>query len=482
VFYLQSHYATEENLQGIMIKKSIYNICISAALLYLSQGLQAQPLGIKEALGTATANYESIKAKSSYVQASTARLAQARRSYAPNLVLSAQQDYGTVNGQNGPLYGFGGYGVASSGLPLPGQNWNAGFGALYLANFNWEFFSFGRVRGRIKIATGMLQTDSADLAQELFQHQVKVAAAYLNLLAAQRITRTQERNLERALVFKTMAVSRAGNGLIAGVDSSLAAAEVSNARIALIRAKDTEQEHASKLAVLMGIQATDFVLDTTFLSRVPVSVFSSVSFREQEHPLLRFLQSRTLLSNEQTRMLRRQYYPSFSLFAVMQGRGSGFEAGYTQDQTKFTRNYAAGITPTRANYLLGVGMNWNIMSVLQHESQVRAQKFVTEGLQHEYELARQQLLAQQALAEQKLRNAMDAYNEAPQQVRSAMDAYTQKNVMYSNGLTTIVDVTQAMYALTRAETDREIAYTNVWQALLMKAAATGDMGIFINEF
>jgi hypothetical protein len=39
-----------------------------------------------------------------------------------------------------------------------------------------------------------------------------------------------------------------------------------------------------------------------------------------------------------------------------------------------------------------------------------------------------------------------------------------------------------MYTLNRAETDRDIAYNNVWQALLLKAAAAGDPSIFMNEF
>ena len=58
----------------------------------------------------------------------------------------------------------------------------------------------------------------------------------------------------------------------------------------------------------------------------------------------------------------------------------------------------------------------------------------------------------------------------------------QKSVLYRNGLTNMVDVTQALYALNRAETDRAIAYNNVWQALLLKAAATGDFALFFNEF
>jgi len=57
----------------------------------------------------------------------------------------------------------------------------------------------------------------------------------------------------------------------------------------------------------------------------------------------------------------------------------------------------------------------------------------------------------------------------------------QKTVLYKNGLTNIVDVQQALYNLNRAETDMSVAYINVWQALLLKAAASGDFDLFIKQ-
>ena len=78
--------------------------------------------------------------------------------------------------------------------------------------------------------------------------------------------------------------------------------------------------------------------------------------------------------------------------------------------------------------------------------------------------------------------AMANFREAPVQMKAASDAYLQKSVLYKNGLTDIVDVTQALYALNRAETDKEISNNSIWQALLLKAAASGDFGLFINEF
>jgi outer membrane protein TolC len=438
-------------------------------------------LTLKEAVNTALNNYGTIKAKNNYANASKSTIQQAKREYLPNFSLSAQQDYGTINGQNGPQYGLGGLGTASSGPALDQQNWNAAFGALYLANINWDFFTFGRIRERIKVADASYQRDKNDLEQEKFQQEIRVSAAYLNLLAAQRLTKSQQKNLDRAITFKNTATIRAKNGLNAGVDSSFAAAEVSSAKIALTKARDLEQEQANRLGVLMGLSATAYNLDTASISRIPVDLLNDTTIKTS-HPLLRFYQNRLDVSNQQISYFHKLYYPTFSFFGVMQGRGSGFGSGYALNQTAFTTSYTDGINPTRANYLIGIGMTWNLSSLLKNRPQVRAQEYISAGLKNEYELVDQQLKAQLLLADAKLKNALDNYREAPIQVKAAADAYVQKSTLYRNGLTTLVDLTQSIFALNRAETDRDIAYTNVWQALLLKSAALGNYDIFINEF
>jgi outer membrane protein TolC len=450
--------------------------------LFIGAGiLNAQTLSLKDAVNTALTNYDLLKAKGNYVHASEESVKQSKRDYLPNLSLSAQNDYGTINGQNGPSYGLGGLAVASSGPALDKQNWNAAFGSLYLANVNWDFFTFGRIKEKIKVAQTVLNRDKKDLEQERFQQEIRVSAAYLNLLAAQRLTLSQKRNLDRALVFQNTAVLRAKNGLIAGVDSSLAKAEVSNARISLTKAKDLEQEQANKLGVLMGVTAVNFSIDTASITRIPAQ-YGADTLITNNHPVLNYYKNRVDVSNEQTNYYKRSYYPTFSLFGVMQGRGSGFSSAYAQNQTAFTQSYADGVNPTRGNYLFGVGMVWNLTSIARTHPQVRAQEYISRGLQDEYELVNKQLQAQLALSDTKLKNAIDNYKEAPIQVKAASDAYLQKSTLYKNGLTTMVDLTQALYTLNRAETDRDIAYNNVWQALLLKSAALGNYDLFINEF
>ena len=103
-------------------------------------------------------------------------------------------------------------------------------------------------------------------------------------------------------------------------------------------------------------------------------------------------------------------------------------------------------------------------------------------MQDEYDLVNQQINAQLQLSDVKIKNALRIYNETPVQIKAATDAYIQKSVLYKNGLTNLVDLTQTLYVLVRAETDRDIAYNNVWQALLLKAASSGDFSIFENQF
>jgi outer membrane protein TolC len=451
-------------------------------LLFSVSASFAQTLSLKDAIKIGLENYGSVKAKSNYANASKETLKQANRDYLPNLNLSAQQDYGTINGQNGALYGFNGLGTASSGPALPEQNWNAAFGALYLVNMNWDFFTFGKIKQKINLAKVEVKSREYDLQQEKFQQEIKISAAYLNLLASQRLLISQQKNLKRAVVFKNTAVARVKNGLLAGVDSTLATAEVSRAKIALNQAKDFVKEKNSKLVILMGVPTQDFVPDTLFVNQIPREMIQPTESNDSLHPALQYYKTKIDYSNQQLQLYKRSYYPTMSMFGVLQTRASGFNSNYVTDQTSFNRNYIDGISPDRTNYLVGIGITWNLTTPFRASKQVSAQKFISQGLQDEYNQIDTELKAQLQLADAKIKITMDNYAEAPIQVNAAAQAYLQKSTLYKNGLTTLTDITQTLYTLNRAEIDRDIVNNNVWQSFLLKAAATGNFDLFINEF
>ncbi len=443
---------------------------------------QQKVLTMKDAEQAAQTNYASIKAKMNQLNASKAFLTETKNEYLPDLTFSGQQDYGTVNSQFGPSYGYKGLSASSSGPALANQNWNAGFGALYLANVNWDFFAFGRSVEKVKVQKTVVSRDETDLAQEQFQHQVRVAAAYLDLLAAQQLAKAQEDNLNRTIDLQKVVVARVKNGLNPGVDSSQANAEVSNARIALSNAQQTVLDQSNQLTIYLGLPHQTFLLDSVFVSKAPANVDPQSSLNLDNHPLLQYYRNRIGVSDEQSKYLNTFNYPTFTLFGVYQGRGSGFGTGYALDQSAYTSGYGSGVEPTRFNYLLGIGVTWDFTNLFRVSNTVKAQKFTTEQYRNEYELVSQQLHNQASLAETRIATALKNYHEVPIEVKAASDAYLQKYTLYKNGLANIVDLTQALYTLNRAEVDKDIAYNNLWQALLYKSASIGDFSIFINNF
>ncbi|EPR71709.1 TolC family protein [Cyclobacterium qasimii] len=441
----------------------------------------SQDLSLKEAINIGIDNYGYIKSKSKYASASEETLKQTKREYLPNLNLSAQQSYGSVNGQYGSFYGMVGN-VAASGPTLPEQNWNAAFGAQYLSNVNWDFFTFGKTKEKINLEKMNVKIQVNDLEQEKFQLKIKISAAYLNLLASQRLLISQQRNLDRAEVFLTTATARVRNGLQAGVDSTLATAEVSKAKIALNLARNMVKEQNNQLVDLMGVATQDFVADTLFLSQIPTQFLKDYSDTEGQHPTLKYFQTKVDYSEQQVKLSKRFYYPTMSLFGVLQSRASGFGTNYSVDQSAFSRNYWDGINPDRTNFLIGAGISWNLTAPFRMKKQVSAQKLIAQGVQEEYNQVDREIKSQLSLADEKIKIALANYAEAPTQVKAASQAYLQKMTLYKNGLTTLTDLTQTMYILNRAEIDRDIVNSNVWQSFLIKVAATGDFELFINEF
>ncbi|MEP7375413.1 MAG: TolC family protein [Chitinophagaceae bacterium] len=432
---------------------------------------------LSEAISTGINNYQGIQARRNYLNASSALVQDAKNRYLPNVIASMQQAYGTVNGQYGPVIAAEGMGIASAGPISPSQRWDAAFGGLYLINTNWEVFTFGRAKSGIVLANAAVKRDSADLLQEEFIQSVKIAGAYLNLLTSQKLVQNAQANLQRAMSVQQSVLARTRSGLIAGVDSSIANAELSKAKLALIDSRNNEQQISTQLAQLLNILSDSFYLDSTFIGKIPEEFKTAASI--EQNPQAKFYQTRINESNVAATYLKKSIMPGVNLFGVFQTRGSGFDYNYAAATNyKYSSNYFEGIKPLRYNYVTGVALAWNIMSPLKIKQQVTAQKFISEAYKNEYDQVTTQLKNQLLLADDRIENSLQIVHEVPLQYKAAADAYLQKLVLYKNGLTDIIDLQQALYTLNRAETDISVANINVWQALLIKAAASGDFELF----
>jgi outer membrane protein TolC len=427
-------------------RKKYLWFCLLLIILFRHSPVAAQasgkPLTLTEALQIAAANYQLLQAKQNYARASAEAIQTAKKDALPDFTLAAQNAYGTLNGMNGLTSGLNGITAITAGPVLASQSGAAAFGALYLSNINWNIFSFGLQRSNVAAARGQYNRDLADLEQEKFQQ----------------------------------------HGLNPGVDSSIANSELSRARLSLTDAINYEQNQANQLSVQMGVRPQSFSLDTGFVTQLPKNIAAQAQVTISQHPILQFMDSRVKANDLMAVYIHKTSLPRFSLFGVGQERGSGFGSNYALNPSDYSTSYFKGVNPTGANYLLGVGVTWNITDLTKAKSRVISQRYLSAAFRNEYNLEENQLLNQDSLANQQISNALTKYREAPFQLKSAQDAYQQKAALYENGLTNIVDVAQTLYSLNRAETDSDIACNAVWQALLYKALSLGDMSLFLLQF
>jgi outer membrane protein TolC len=451
--------------------------------IFLSDSAIAQQkqLNLSDAVKLGLNNYQNIQAKRNYVNASAALVQNAKNQYLPDVTASIQQAYGTVNGQYGVFSSYAGASTIGSSGPLyTNQNWNAAFGSIYLISTNWEFISFGRFQSKVDVANKQLLLDSANLTQEKFVQSVKIAGAYLNLLIAQRFVENAKANVDRADYVDKTVIARTKSGLNPGVDSSIANSDLSAAKLALIQSINNEQQLRNQLCQLINIVPDVLILDTTYFSNQPSNF--NTNFAVANNPQVQFYKSRVDYSFITEKYLQKSINPGLNLFGTFQGKGSGFDYNYTPLlDANYSKSYFDGINPSRYNYLIGVGIGWNIISPAKIKQQVRAQQFVTAAYQNEYDLISMQLKDQLLLSDQQIENSISSIKEVPIEFKAATDAYLQKTVLYKNGLSNIVDVQQALFNLNHAQTDMSVAYINIWQALLLKSAASGDFDLFMNQ-
>jgi outer membrane protein TolC len=437
-------------------------------------------LSMTDALQIASANYQ-IQSKMNYTRSSAEAVQAARKVALPDFILAAQTAYGTLNGVNGLGSGLPGI-TTISATTNASQNMNASYGGLYNVNINMNVFSFGLQRAFVAATRGQYEQDRADLRQTKFDVETTVIGLYLNLLTAERLRMVMQDNVERISRLRDIILARTMNGLNPGVDSSIANSELSTARISLTDAVNFEQSQASELSKEMGVRQQFYQLDTSFVTTLPKSIPEQNDINQQLHPVLRWLDSRIINSDLTAAYIQKTAMPRFSFFAVGQERGSGFGSSFSTNPKDYSTNFFDGVNPVRANYLLGIGVTWNITDLTRVKSKALSQRFISAAYKDDYNQAEIKYMDQLKFANQQINNALAKYREVPIQLKSAEDAYNQKKALYENGLTNIVDVTQTLFFLNQAEAASNVACTAVWQALLYKAVAAGDSSLFLLQF
>jgi outer membrane protein TolC len=447
-----------------------------AVLLFLFVNANAQQVQLQDLLEESKQNFPFLRSKQAEIRSAESRVKAVKTNYLPALIVQHQYTFATDNSVAGAFLPNEGSAISPSGGIRPENIYTGTFGSFTTALVDWRVFNFGKVKAEVKSAKADLSRTQADYENELFQHQVRVIDAYLVLLINQKLVEAQRQNLQRATVFKNVTDAAVSSGMRPGVDSSLAAAEFAKARLTLLESQRSEKAQQLRLSELTGELRDSIQVDSMgFYSRLPVATGAEDAFLK--NPALRFSQAQLDASTARSLAIKRSFLPSVSLTGAGWARGSGIS---NKDDSYHT-SFASGANYQVYNYLFGISTRWNLTNIARVRNDYKSEQFQVERFKEIYQTQKLQLDRQSREAEIQLQLSMEQARLTPVQLNAAQRAFNQAEARYQSGLTDLFTLAQSVNALNRAEVDKFVTNGNVWRSLLMKAAAAGDISIFLNQ-
>ena len=229
-------------------------------------------VGLKFAIDSALHNYPELKSKQYQVASATASVTDAENQVLPSLTISDQVDLGTDNGFGGSYFPMGIIPSTSGGIGAL-NNTSTFAGNIGIAYLQHELYNFGLNGARIESANSLVNFSKADYEASSYLLQFHVAQLYFELLRYGLLVVFQQRNIDRYRVLYGYIKAYTSSGIKPSVDSTIANAEISTAKIQYIQTTETYDKLKHQFIYYTGLQRNDFEIDTTIYS-LPETFFN----------------------------------------------------------------------------------------------------------------------------------------------------------------------------------------------------------------
>jgi outer membrane protein TolC len=324
------------------------------------------------------------------------------------------------------------------------------------------------------VANSDIKVEQSNFAQSKYQLQAYTINSYLRLLSLQDYLTIQYRNIQRDQEILRSISSLTKSGVRPGVDTSIANAELSKARLTYIELNNQVKQVQLQLSSVSGMPYQNIVADTTVetqLMSLPMQQFTTDT---ANHPFINYYQSIYQNSKEREDLVKKQYNPKISLEAAAWNRGSSVdpEGNYN--------NLSSGFGFDRGNYLVGLGVSYNLFDLRRRQLKLRTQKTETDYAHNRLEEEKVALAASASQANAEMETARLRLQEIPNQLKAANDGYRQKLSLYKSGLTDIIELNAALNILYRAETDYAQAKYDYNNALFSQAVTQNQVRTILN--
>src|ERR1700744_1637015 len=301
------------------------SLCM-ALLLLISVSVSAQQtVSLKQLLNQVDKNAPALITDSSAIRIKQAQAVETRNNWLPNLKLNYQADIGTSNNVTGPYFGYGIIPSSSGGIHTTNVT-TALSTNLGIAAFDWELYNFGAYGAQNSVANSDIKVEQSNFAQSKYQLQAYTINSYLRLLSLQDYLTIQYRNIQRDQEILRSISSLTKSGVRTGVDTSIANAELSKARLNYIELNDQLKHIQLQLSAISGLPYQNILADTSIETQLIGLPIQSFAIDTAKHPLINYYQSVYQNSKEREALVKKQYNPKISLEAAAWARGSSVDA------------------------------------------------------------------------------------------------------------------------------------------------------------
>ena len=437
-------------------------------------------ISLKQAIDSVGKNYPGLKVKQMQIKSADYTISDAKHQALPSLKVSDQLDMGTANSIGGSYFPMGIIPSTSGGI-RGSNNSDIASGNVAVGYSEFELATFGLNRARVESAKARSKEAVADYRKTEYWLQYHVTQLYFDLLKYNLLSTIQQKNIDRYQLLYKYIKAYTSSGMKAGVDSSVANAEVSKAKIQYIRTQQLLKQLKSEFIMYTGLRNTSFNVDTNFY-HLPVSTISQLQMLVSGdtislgNPLLNYYKSRWDYSLSQEKLIKKSFLPKISVLGAAWSRGSSISSKDVYG------NFSSGFDYSRYNYMLGLALTYNIVDIVHRKDKTNEQFFQTEVVREELSEQKSLLSTQLDQSDIAIQASLDKLREIPVQLKASRDAYAQKLAQYDSGLVTIVELTNVSYLLFSAETDEIEARSELLNTLLQKAVTNNTLNSFISHF
>ena len=434
--------------------------------------LPDKPLTLDQAIDFALANYPAVRASMERANASREAVSLSRTAYLPRTDLLWQSNRATRNNIFGLLLPQSVV-PPISGPVLPGTSDTGVWGSAGGILLSWEPFDFGYRGATVDVAKAAQSRANAELSLTRLDVAAAVADSFLALAAAEQQVNAAQADVDRRQVLATSVHTLVNQELRPGADASRADAELSAAKIQLIRAQQVQRENEAIFTQLLGIAGNHVGIDPASLLH-EAAVPGIASFSLTNHPAALVANSNLFEARARENVLSKSYFPRFNLQGSFYGRGSGanpdgsFGTG-TDGLNLMRRNWAVGLTAT-----------FSVLDFPSLHFKKEIEKANERAQEAEYQRTLQNLTAQSEKAKAAYDSAVLISQNTPIELQAAQLGETQATARYKAGLAPIVEVAEAQRLLLQAEIEDNLARLTVWRAMLGQALAQGDLQPFLD--